>query len=380
MKAIKNVNIILPDRIINNGALIFSEKIKAVNSFFLEKDYSELEIIDGGGAYLSPGFINIHIHGAGGMDTMEATTVSLDKISQTIIKDGVTSYLPTTMTMKLDNIFQALDNVKNYLNKSTTGAQVLGVHLEGPFINEAKKGAQSAEYIINPSLEIFVDYLDIIKIMTLAVEKEGALELIEKIHQRGIIGSLGHSEAEYEEVMTAQNHGLSLITHLYNAMSGLHHRKPGIVGAALNSDIKCEIIADGIHIDPAVIELTTKIKTAEQLILVTDAMEASGLDEGEYNLGGQKVTVENGSARLKNGTLAGSVLTMDQAVRNMLKFSNLELPEVIRMATLNPARLLNLDYKIGQIKVGKQADFVLLDRNLRVKEVYLKGKSQNIQK
>ncbi|MCC3146009.1 N-acetylglucosamine-6-phosphate deacetylase [Halanaerobium sp. Z-7514] len=378
MKAIKNVNIILPDKIIDNGAVIFAEKIKAVDSFFREKDYSGLKVIDGGGAYLSPGFINIHIHGAGGMDTMEATTKSLNKISQYLIKNGVTAYLPTTMTMELEKIYNALDNIKKYLKNSNSGARVLGVHLEGPFINEAKKGAQSAEYIINPSTELFKDYLDIIKVMTLAVEKEGALEVIEKIHQRGIISSLGHSDAEYEEVMEAQNHGLSLITHLYNAMSGLHHRQAGIVGAALNSNISCEIIADGIHIDPAVIELTAKIKTADQLILVTDAMEASGLDEGEYNLGGQKVSVKNGSARLEDGTLAGSVLTMDQGVRNMLRFSNLELPEVIRMATYNPARLLNLDYKIGQIKVGLQADFVLLDKDLTVKDVYLKGERQNI--
>ena len=378
MKAIKNVNIILPDKIIENGTVIFDKKIKAVNSFFQVKDYSELEVIDGGGAYLSPGFINIHIHGAGGMDTMDATIESLAKISKSIIKDGVTSYLPTTMTMKIDNIFKALKNIKKYLEKSTAGAQVIGVHLEGPFISEEKKGAQPEEYIINPSPDLFNDYLDIIKIMTLAVEKEGAFELIEKIHKKGIVSSLGHSEAEYEEVMEAQSCGLSLITHLYNAMTGLHHRKPGVVGAALNSELSCEIIADGIHIDPAVLELTAKIKTADQLILVTDSMEASGLEAGEYCFGGQKVKVENGSARLEDGTLAGSVLTMDQAVRNMLKFSNLELEEVIKMATLNPARLLNMDYKIGQIKVGLQADFVLLDKNLTVKDVYLKGQRQNI--
>jgi N-acetylglucosamine-6-phosphate deacetylase len=278
--------------------------------------------------------------------------------------------------MELESIYKVLDTIKEYLNKESSGAQVLGVNVEGPFISCEKKGAQPEAGIINPELSLFDKYLDIIKIMTVAVEKPGALELIEKLNNKGIITSLGHSTAKYEEVMKAQQYGLELITHLYNAMTGLHHRQPGIVGAALNSNIKCELIADGIHIHPAVLELTTKIKSADEIILVTDSIEAAGLKDGEYNLGGQKVIVKNGSARLEDGTLAGSVLTMDQALRNMLKFTDLELPEVVKMMSLNPAKLLNMDYKIGQIKKGLESDLVILNKELKVKEVLIKGESK----
>jgi N-acetylglucosamine-6-phosphate deacetylase len=376
MKAVKNINIILPDKIIEDGLLIFNEKIREIRKFYSEKDYQNLEVIDGKGDYISPGFIDIHIHGSGGSDTMDAAANSLAKISKSVLKDGVTSYLPTTVTMELESIYKVLDTIKKYLNKESSGAQVLGVNVEGPFINCEKKGAQPEEGIINPKLSLFDKYLDIIKIMTVAVEKPGALELIEKLNNKGIITSLGHSTAKYEEVMKAQQYGLELITHLYNAMTGLHHRQPGIVGAALNSNIKCELIADGIHIHPAVLELTTKIKSADEIILVTDSIEAAGLKDGEYNLGGQKVIVKKGSARLEDGTLAGSVLTMDQALRNMLKFTDLELPEVVKMMSLNPAKLLNMDYKIGQIKKGLESDLVILNKELKVKEVLIKGESK----
>lgn len=376
MKAVKNINIILADKIIEDGLLIFDKNIREIRSFYSEEDYHNIETINGNGGYISPGFLDIHIHGSGGMDTMDAAESSLDKISKSVIKNGVTSYLPTTMTMDIEIIFDVLDHIRKYLNKSSSGAQVLGVNVEGPFINKDKKGAQSEKNIINPDLNLFDKYLDIIKIMTVAVEKTGALKLIEKLNNKGIISSLGHSTAGYEEVLKAQQYGLKLITHLYNAMTGLHHRRPGIVGAALNSNLSCELIADGIHIHPAVLELTTKIKSADELILVTDSVEAAGLNGGEYNLGGQNVIVKEGSARLENGTLAGSVLTIDQALRNMLKFTGLELPEVIKMISLNPAKLLNMEHKIGQIKKGIQADLVLLNKELEVKEVFIKGKSK----
>jgi N-acetylglucosamine-6-phosphate deacetylase len=376
MKAVKNINIILADKIIEDGMLIFDDNIREIRKFYSEKNYSNIEVINGDGGYLSPGFIDIHIHGSGGMDTMDAAQSSLDNISKSVIKSGVTSYLPTTMTMDIEIIFKVLDNIKEYLKIGSSGAQVLGVNVEGPFINKDKKGAQPEESIINPDLNLFDKYLDIIKIMTVAVEKSGALELIEKLNNKGIITSLGHSTANYEEVMKAKQHGLKLITHLYNAMTGLHHRRPGIVGAALNSNLNCELIADGIHIHPAVLELTTKTKSSDEIILVTDSIEAAGLKDGEYNLGGQKVIVKKGSARLEDGTLAGSVLTIDQALRNMLDFTELELPDVIKMISYNPAKLLNMEHKIGQIKKGIQADLVILNKELKVKEVFIKGESK----
>lgn len=376
MKAVKNINIILADKIIEDGMLIFDDNIREIRKFYSEKNYSNIEVINGDGGYLSPGFIDIHIHGSGGMDTMDAAQSSLDNISKSVIKSGVTSYLPTTMTMDIEIIFKVLDNIKEYLKIGSSGAQVLGVNVEGPFINKDKKGAQPEENIINPDLNLFDKYLDVIKIMTVAVEKSGALELIEKLNNKGIITSLGHSTANYEEVMKAKQHGLKLITHLYNAMTGLHHRRPGIVGAALNSNLNCELIADGIHIHPAVLELTTKTKSSDEIILVTDSIEAAGLKDGVYNLGGQKVIVKKGSARLEDGTLAGSILTIDQALRNMLDFTELELPDVIKMISYNPAKLLNMEHKIGQIKKGIQADLVILNKELKVKEVFIKGESK----
>jgi N-acetylglucosamine-6-phosphate deacetylase len=376
MKAVKNINIILADKIIEDGMLIFDDNIREIRKFYSEKNYSNIEVINGDGGYLSPGFIDIHIHGSGGMDTMDAAQSSLDNISKSVIKSGVTSYLPTTMTMDIEIIFKVLDNIKEYLKIGSSGAQVLGVNVEGPFINKDKKGAQPEKSIINPDLNLFDKYLDVIKIMTVAVEKSGALELIEKLNNKGIITSLGHSTANYEEVMKAKQHGLKLITHLYNAMTGLHHRRPGIVGAALNSNLNCELIADGIHIHPAVLELTTKTKSSDEIILVTDSIEAAGLKDGVYNLGGQKVIVKKGSARLEDGTLAGSILTIDQALRNMLDFTELELPDVIKMISYNPAKLLNMEHKIGQIKKGIQADLVILNKELKVKEVFIKGESK----
>jgi N-acetylglucosamine-6-phosphate deacetylase len=376
MRAVKNINIILADRIIEDGLLLFDNNIREIRSFYSEKDYQDIEVIDGKGGYISPGFIDIHIHGSGGMDTMDSAKKSLDNISKSIIKNGVTSYLPTTMTMEINIIFTVLDNIREYLKKDSIDAQVLGVNVEGPFISKDKKGAQPENSIINPDLNLFDQYLDIIKIMTVAVEKPGALDLIEKLNKKGIITSIGHSTADYDEVMEAKQHGLKLITHLYNAMTGLHHRYPGIVGAALNSNLSCELIADGIHVHPAVLELTSKIKSADEIILVTDAIEAAGLEDGKYELGGQEVLVKNGSARLEDGTLAGSILTIDQALRNMLKFTSLKLPEVIKMISLNPAKLLNLDHKIGQIKKGLKADLVILDRELQINEVFIKGESK----
>ncbi|MFW6380974.1 MAG: N-acetylglucosamine-6-phosphate deacetylase [Bacillota bacterium] len=373
MKVIKNINIVLPDQVIPHGSLAFEETIQKIWRYPIDFSGLDADIIDGEGGYLTPGFVNIHIHGAGGRDTMEATPEALDTISGTLIKNGVTSFLPTTMTMGLEDIFNALDNVRAYLDRNPVGARVLGVNVEGPFISEEKKGAQAPENIRQPEPDLFDNYLDLIQIMTVAAEKKGALKLIEKLSERGIVTSLGHSMASYEEVMEARRHGLSHMTHLYNAMTGLHHRRPGAVGAALTGDFTCELIADLIHIRPEVLKMTADIKNTDELVLITDAMEAAGLEEGTYSLGGQRVTVKEGSARLDDGTLAGSILTMDLAVENMLNATGLSLPEVINMATLNPARVLNLEHRLGQIKQGLLADLLLLEEDLQVKQVYREG-------
>ncbi len=376
MKAIVNVNIVLPDKVINNGVIIFDEEINNIISIEDLSSYENVDIINGEGGYVTPGFIDIHIHGAGGYDTMEGTEEALSNISNTIIKTGVTHFLPTTMTMESKAIKNALDNIINCRNKEMEGAQILGANVEGPFISPEYKGAQAEKNIKKPDMEFFNDYLEYIKIITVAPEIEGGLEFIKTARDKGIIVSAGHSGATYEDLIKARKYGLQHATHLFNAMTGLHHRKPGIVGAVLSSDMSCELIADNIHINPAVLKLVTKTKALDEIILITDSMEAAGLDEGEYSLGGQKVIVKDEAARLENGALAGSILTLNKAVINMLKASTLPLEKVINMVTLNPACLLNIADKIGSLKPGLQANISLFDSKFNVRKVFIRGKEK----
>ena len=373
MKLIKNVSLILPHKIINNGAILFSDRIEKIYTI-PPNEIEDVEMIDGKNCYLSPGFIDIHIHGAGGSDIMEGTRESLENISKTIFKYGVTSFLPTTMTMADLDIKKALDNIKKMKKEGLKGAQPLGVHLEGPFINKNYKGAQPGKNIQNPNLDLIEEYFDLIKIITLAPEIEGAQKFIKKLVQKGITIAVAHSSADYKTIKKAEVFGLDHAAHLFNAMTGLHHRKPGIVGAVLNGNMTAELIADYVHVDPAVLELVTKIKDLDKVILVTDSMEAGGLADGEYSLGGQKVFVKDDEARLEDGTIAGSVLTLDQAVRNMLNATKLNINEVINMATLNPAKRIGLDHEIGQLKEGLKSDLILLSKDLEVKKVFLSGK------
>lgn len=372
MKLIKNISLILPDKIIDDGAVLFSEKIEEIMTF-PDSSRENIEIIDGKGGYLTPGFIDMHIHGSGGSDTMEGDKKALENISTTIAEHGVTGFLPTTMTMAESSIRSALDNVRIAKKEGLSGARPLGVHMEGPFINKEYKGAQADKDIKKPARELIEDYFDLIKVVTLAPEVDGAKEFIKEITDRGIVASVAHSAASYEDIKVAERWGLSHTSHLFNAMTGLHHRRPGIVGAVLSGEMTAELIADFVHINPAVLKLVTKAKKLSDIILVTDAMEAGGLDDGEYTLGGQKVYVKDGEARLESGTIAGSVLTMEKAIKNMINATGLSINEVVNMATLNPARKLGLNHKLGQIKKGFKADFVLLDREFNVENVYIGG-------
>ena len=375
-KLIKNVNIILEDKVINNGSVVFSEEnaeIEKVVSYKLEAG-AEMEVIDGQGGYLSPGMIDIHIHGGGGFDTMDASPEALNKISEVLAEHGVTSFLPTTMTMAEEDIHAALGNIRQAKENDTTGARVLGTHVEGPFISSDYIGAQNSENLTAPEPELLKDYYDIVEIVTMAPEIEGAMGLIEELHQNNITAAVGHSAATYADFQQAYQAGMDHFTHLYNAMTGLHHRKPGLVGAAFDSDSTVELIVDLIHHHQAVDRFTIQVKGVDNVILVSDGMEATGLDEGEYELGGQKVIVKDGAARLESGVLAGSVLTLDQAAKNLMEVTELSLPEIFKMITLNPARKLDLDYKLGKIKSGYQADLVLFDQNFKVEKTFIKGK------
>lgn len=369
MKIIKNAKIVFPENIVE-GSIVFSDKIKDIKARFENVNAEE---IDAEGMYLTPGFIDIHIHGAGGHDTMDDDPQSVNEISKCIIKSGVTSFLPTTMTMPSDAIKRTLEKIKKAVKNGTEGARVLGANVEGPFINKQYKGAQNADYIQKPQLEIIKNYFNIIKLITLAPEIEGSEKLIKKLKKSGIIISAGHSGATYEIIMEAKNWGITHITHLFNAMTGLHHRKPGIVGAALENDLNCELIADFIHVHPAVLKIVLKTKKLCELVLITDQIKAGSIGDGIYDLGNQKVIVKNGEARLEDGTLAGSVLTLDQAVRNIDSLKILTLPQIISLVTKNPATILGLAHQLGSISIGKKADLVLLDRDLNVKKVFKDG-------
>ncbi|WP_123054575.1 N-acetylglucosamine-6-phosphate deacetylase [Clostridium sp. JN-1] len=382
MRAIVNGKIITKSTLLEDKVILFDDKIEKIldkrefHKLINENTNDSIQIADAQGMYVSPGFIDIHIHGAGGSDTMDGTLEALEVISKTIAKSGVTAFLPTTMTMSKEKIYKALDNIKEAVSKDFKGAKVLGAHVEGPFINEKYKGAQKEDYILNPSYDFIKGYEDDIKIITLAPEKDENLSFIKTVKEKTDIAlSIGHSDASYEQAMTAIENGITQSTHIFNRMTPLNHRKPGIVGAAFNSDIFCELIADTIHVHPAVINILVNIKGKEKVILITDSMRAGGMKDGISELGGQKVIVKDGSARLEDGTLAGSVLTLNKAVKNVFNNTSLNICEAVDMASLNPAKSINIDGKKGSIEIGKDADIVIFDENFDVKHTIVSGKT-----
>lgn len=366
-------NIITENKILKNHLIIFNNKVLNIEKYDETKKYNfDIEFFDG---FISPGFIDIHIHGSGGSDTMDGTTQALDIITKNVVKAGTTSILATTMTMKEENIINALENVRNYIKKNNNnGANILGVHLEGPFINEEYKGAQDGKYIQKPNDKWVKDYYDIIKIITLAPEKDKNYEMIKEFSLNGVVVSLGHSAASYETAKEAYYAGAKHITHCYNAMTSLHHRKPGLVGASLILPFSIEMITDTIHIHKDLIGPTIKWKGQDKVILITDAMRAAFLPEGISDLGGQKVKVKDGKCTLEDGTIAGSVHTQDNALRNMIEHTDFDILSIIRMMSINPAKLLNIEKIKGSIEIGKDSDIVLIDNDYRINKTYVKGK------
>ncbi|GKX31566.1 N-acetylglucosamine-6-phosphate deacetylase [Vallitalea longa] len=376
MKCIKNGKILIDGRFIENKAIIFNETISEIIDSNQIDDYTELEIIDAKGNYVVPGFIDVHIHGYKGHDTMEGDINGLRTISRLIAENGVTSFLPTTMTMDVPIIRKSLQTIKEIIEDKSYGAEVLGTHLEGPFISEKFKGAQSEEFIIEPHSSVIEGYEDIIKIITIAPEVKGALEFIDKYTKEyDIKFSMGHSAATYDEAIKGIEKGICSSTHLFNAMTGLHHRKPGVVGAVMNSDIRCELIADTIHVDPVLFSLIARIKGVDKILLITDAIMGAGLSDGEYQLGGQDVTLKNGKCMLSNGTIAGSSLKLNRAVYNFTKYTEYELEKVIDLVTINQAKYIGVDDRKGSLEIGKDADIAVIDDELNIYYTIGKGKT-----
>ncbi|KON90151.1 N-acetylglucosamine-6-phosphate deacetylase [Sporosarcina globispora] len=342
----------------------------------------EFEVVEFPSSFKAiPGLIDIHIHGVNGADVMDATAEALDTMSAALPKEGTTSFLATTMTQSQAAIENALINSGNYIERqqSPGKAETLGIHLEGPYVNKARAGAQPVEFIVDSSIEQFKKWNNLakqtIKIVTLAPEQPGGMEMVKYLDENGIIASIGHSDATYEEVNTAIEAGAKHVTHLFNQMRGLHHREPGVVGAALLRDeLTAELIADGVHVRPEMVKLAFQQKGEKELILITDAMRAKCLKAGVYDLGGQAVRVENGKAVLQDGTLAGSILKLGNAMKNMIDFTECSLEDAIQMAAVNPAKQLNVIDRKGTIKMGKDADIVIMDEQLEVAMTFCRGK------
>lgn len=366
--------------------LLFDNKIDDIidrNEFenIMKSDrYDDIDIIDAKGNYISPGFIDLHIHGAGGKDTMDGNIEDLIEISKVIAKRGVTGFLPTTMTMSKEKIYKALEVVRKGMSIESGGARILGAHMEGPFINEKYKGAQKEDYILAPNYEFIKGYEDVIKIITLAPEKDHDFNFIRNVKENtDIVLSIGHSNATYEEAMESIENGISHATHLFNAMTPMNHRKPGIVGAVFSSKVNCELIADKIHVHPGIFETLVNIKGNDKIILITDSMRAGCMKDGISELGGQRVIVKNNSARLEDGTLAGSILTLNNAIKNIVENTSLKIYEAVVMASLNPAKDIGIDKRKGSIEIGKDADIAIFDDSFEVKHTIVEGKTVFIQ-
>ena len=373
--------------VIINGKVILEDSIKELNVFFENGKITEVSnrvptdetVIDAKGLYVAPGMIDVHTHGRNGSDTMYATFKDLNNISVSELKTGVTSFLPTTMTMPAEDIKKAI--AAGYDNKDKVeGAKILGMHLEGPFFSVKYKGAQPEECMIAPTVENYLsfagDHPDFVKKISLAPGIEGAVDLIKYLREQNVVVSMGHTDATYEEAVKAIEAGATSGTHTYNAMTPLKHREPGVVGAVmLHDEVYAELILDGIHVSFPAAKILSKMKGADKLILITDSLEAAMLPDGTYELGNQKVYVKDGQARLKSGNLAGSTANLNQCVRNAYKHLDLPLYEAIGYATKNPADHLGLkDY--GRIKEGCVADMILIDDEIDIKRVILNGETK----
>lgn len=374
MKGLKNVTAYIAGKgLIRTDFAIEDGKIAAIGKLDVEPIFETDGIV-------LPGFIDEHIHGAGGADAMDGTEEALQTISEYVAKEGTTGFLATTMTQSPENIGKALKNVKNVREKGEyKGAEVLGVHLEGPFISPKHVGAQPLEYVAKPAPETFDKYNELsggnIKIVTLAPEVEGGLDLVKHLKNIGVVASIGHTGAKFSDVEAAVAAGASNVTHTYNAQTPLHHREAGVVGAAMLFDeLNCEMICDTIHVSVPAIRIFVKNKPHDKFTLITDAMRAKGMPDGLSELGGQQVFVKNGEARLADGTLAGSVLKMNVAIKNLVEKVGVSLTEAVDFASSNPAKNLGLYDERGSIQVGKRADFAVMDKDFNILCTVVGGK------
>lgn len=358
------------------GEFALSDIYIKENKFVDSLENTGEDIIEGEGLFAIPGLIDIHLHGAMGHDFCDGSNEATKIIAKYEASQGVTAFTPATMTIYEEDLYNICKESSTYDNKE--GATFLGIHMEGPFLYPGKKGAQAEKFLRNPDIAMFNRLNKAsnnkIKIVTMAPELEGSMEFIEEVKDKAVI-SLGHSSSNYDIASKAFEKGASHVTHLYNAMAPLHHRDPGIIGAAADRN-KCyvELITDGIHCHPAVVRSTFKLFGEDKIILVSDSMMATGMTDGKYSLGGQLVNVVGNLATLESGTIAGSATSLMNCLRKAVSFG-IPLESAVKCATMNPAKQIGVYDEMGSISPNKIANLVLLDKNLNIKNVIINGKS-----
>lgn len=376
---IENARLFTPDQAELTGWLLAESGLIRAIGFGNTPDFSHetsLHSLDAQGNMLLPGFIDLHVHGAMGYEVMDASSSGLEEMARFYASHGVTSFLATTWTASRPSIMKALGLVKQMQGQIRGGATLLGAHLEGPYLNPTRCGAQDVNLIRRAEKEEALEFLEtgVIRLLALAPEFDENLWLIEECVRRGITVSAAHTTANYEQMQRAAKHGISHLTHCFNAMQGLGHRELGTVGAAMTlPQISCELIADNIHVHPAAQKILVAVKNPSGVILVTDAIRATGLPAGDYMLDDRSIHIQNGAVRLPDGTLAGSVLTMERALQNVCSATGRALAEVWIMSSLNAARAIGVSSHKGSLEVGKDADLVLLDESFNVNLTVVKG-------
>jgi len=374
---IKNAEVFIDGTFVKSNITVKDGRISSVSGASLNTEqYPE---IDAKGKKVVPGFIDIHTHGADNIDVNHATAEDYCKLGKFFASRGTTSYQASIVTDTEENTLRCIEQIKKAMEMDPCGANLIGIHMEGPFLGPDYKGSMPGHLLKNADLELFRRYYDAsggkITYITIAPEIEGSLDLIREAVKTGVVVCIGHSGADYETAIESISNGAAAVTHIFNAMRPLHHHNPGIVGAALESDVYCEAICDGRHLHPATVRLLIKTKGLGRVVAVTDSIMATGLPDGEYILGVNKVRVTNGDARLvSDGTRAGSTLTADTALKNLIKFTGRTLGEIIPLLTVNPARLMRIDDRKGSIETGKDADLVILDDNLDVETTIVGGR------
>ena len=361
-----------PIQEVDNAFLVTANgRISEIASRSEKEVPSNSRVVDFGDAILTPGFFDIHMHGGAGVDVMRASASEMPVLERFLVRHGVTGYFPTTVAAPLDATYKALGRLadaieaaQNNASSDAPGARPLGIHLEGPFLSHKRRGVHPPEFLVEPTLKIFDELWQAargqVRMMTIAPEIPGAIEVISEAARRGVCVSIGHSDADMPTARQGIAAGARHATHTFNAMRPLDHREPGILGEVLSDDgITADLIADGIHVSPAVVKVFLQAKGSERAVLITDAISATGMPDGKYQLGPIEVDVKDGKCTANN-SLAGSVLTMDRAVRNVTQFSNWSLRDAVRAATLNPATAVGMTANCGALKPGAPADFAVL--------------------